>query len=518
MRLTLRQLVWVLILPALAACNGSGNLPEGQVRTTEGIVEGTPAMIENVRAWRGIPYAEPPVGDKRWTAPEPPTVWEGVRAGDAFGNRCIQTNPWPDMIWNSPAESEDCLYLSVWAPVDAKKLPVMVWIHGGGYVAGSGDENRHDGSVLASKGVVLVTINYRLGLMGFLAHPELTAESGRSASGNYGLMDMVAALKWVRTNIEGFGGDPGNVTIFGESAGSYAVSALMASPLANGLFHRAIGQSGGHFADGGLSLPNLQSAETAGASYASSVGANSLAELRAIPPADLQTAIGPNAMRFTAILDGYVLESDPRSVFESGAQNSVPLMAGWTSAEIKGWRATLPQLQAAMAQRFDDDLTEAMTFYPASNDAEAVKAATMMASDAFTVFPTWKWLELQAASGEPHVYRYLFDQVMATPDGPVPADDVGAGHATDIPFVFNTLESTGNPVSDADRTVADLMASYWTNFARSADPNGPGLPEWPAWGADPPKRLMRLTGESRAETESDRARFEFLDRLYSRSR
>ncbi len=514
---TVRPLLLFLALVLVASCT-EAPLPDGTVRTRQGLVSGTTSNIEGVRAWLGLPYAAPPVGDMRWKAPAAPAPWDSVRAADAFGNRCIQTNPWPDMIWNSPAESEDCLYLNVWAPESAEAAPVMLWIHGGGYFAGSADENRHDGSVLASKGVVLVTVNYRLGVMGFLAHPELTAESARGASGNYGLLDMIAALGWVRDNIASFGGDPGNVTIFGESAGSFAVSALMSSPLAAGLFHRAIGESGGHFGGSALSLSTLGMAETNGAGFAESRGAATLAELRATEPSDLVGSAGPNGPRFGPIIDGYVLPEDPETLFETGGQNKVPLLAGWNSAEIKGWQPSAEELRGALRQRFPSDYEAAAALYPASDPAETVRSATDFAGDNFLVYSTWKWIELHASTGGQPVYRYLFDQVMATPAGPVPDDDPGAAHATDIPFVFNTLESTGNPVSDADRAVADLMASYWANFARSGDPNGPGLPDWPAWTAEGPRHVMRLNASASAEPESDRARFDFLDGLQGRDR
>ena len=220
-----RPSFFVIFLIALTLFPGM--LPADPVRTEQGLVQGIPSRADGVTMYLGLPYAVPPVGKLRWQAPQPPSGWDGMRTADTFGNRCIQTRPYPDMIWNSAVESEDCLYLSIWAPVGGRDLPVMFWIHGGGFLSGSGDEKRHDGAVLASKGVALVTINYRLGAMGFLAHPDLTAESPHRASGNYALLDMIAALKWVRNNIAAFGGDPGNVTIFGESAGSYAISSLM---------------------------------------------------------------------------------------------------------------------------------------------------------------------------------------------------------------------------------------------------------------------------------------------------
>lgn len=487
-----------------------------QVRVAQGVLEGIDAARSGVRAFLGIPYAAPPVGNKRWAPPGPAASWHGVRSAGTFGNRCIQTHPWPDMLFQSAAESEDCLTLSVWTPAKrGDHLPVMVWIHGGGFFAGANDEKRHDGSALASKGVVLVAINYRLGVMGFLAHPELTAESPQHASGNYGLLDMIAALHWVHDNITAFGGDPKNVTIFGESAGSFAVSELMASPLARGLFHKAIGESGGAFRQGGLAVTTLAVAEGRGTEFATKVGARSLAELRATPPGKLIEAVG-NGPGFNPIVDGFVLPADPLEVFTQGRQAKVPLMAGWNSAEIKLPPTTVAAFEQQLATAFPQDLDSARAYYPAHDDREARLSAIALASDGFTVFGTWKWLELQAATGGVPVYRYLFDQPMPTETGPAPADDPGAAHAMDIEYEFETLDSRHLAWGDVDRRVADLTATLWTNFAKRGDPNGPGVPAWPAWSAPGQKQLMRINAAAAAEPERDRARFEFLDRLERR--
>ena len=484
-----------------------------QVRVAQGMLEGIDAAKPGVRAFLGIPYGAPPVGNRRWAPPEPAASWTGVRPAGTFGNRCIQTHPWPDMLFQSAAESEDCLSLSVWTPAQAgDRLPVMVWIHGGGFFSGASDEKRHDGSALASKGVVLVAINYRLGVLGFLAHPELTAESPRHASGNYGLMDQIAALRWVKDNIAAFGGDPNNVTIFGESAGSFAVSELMASPLAGGLFHKAIGESGGAFRQGGLSVSTLAAAEKRGSDFATAAGAKSLADLRALSPAQLVAAVG-NGPGFSPNLDGYVLPADPLEVFTAGHQAKVPLMAGWNSAEVKLPPTTAAAFEQQRATAFPQDLDSARLFYPAHDDREARLSAIALASDGFTVFGTWKWLELQAATGGVPVYRYLFDQPMPTDTGPAPADDPGAAHAMDIEYEFGTLDSRHLAWGDVDRKVADLTATLWTNFAKHGDPNGPGVPQWPAWSAAGQKQLMRINAHAAAEPERDRSRFLFLERV-----
>ena len=487
--------------------------PDHQVRVAQGVLQGIDATKPGVRAFLGIPYAAPPVGNKRWVAPQPPASWQGVRPAGKFGNRCIQTHPFPDMLFQSAAESEDCLTLSVWTPATAgDHLPVMFWIHGGGFFSGASDEQRHDGSALASKGVVLVAINYRLGVLGFFAHPELTAESPHHASGNYGLLDMIAALHWVHDNIAAFGGDKNSVTIFGESAGSFAVSELMASPLARGLFHKAIGESGGAFRQGGLSIQTLAAAERRGGEFATRAGATSLAELRATPPVRLIEAVG-NGGGFSPILDGYVLPADPLEIFSRGRQAKVPLMAGWNSAEVKLPPTTVAAFEQQLGTAFPQDLDSARALYPARDDREARLSAIALASDNFTVFGTWKWLELHAATGGVPVYRYLFDQPMPTDSGPPPADDPGAAHAMDIEYEFETLDSRHLAWSDVDRRVADLTATMWTNFAKRGDPNGPGVPVWGAWNAPGEKRLMRINANAASEPDRDRARFEFLDRL-----
>jgi para-nitrobenzyl esterase len=490
-----------------------------QVTVTGGTVEGVPVGTTGVRRFLGIPYAAPPVGGKRWTAPEPVAPWPGIRSAATFGNRCIQTTPFPDMVFRSPAESEDCLNLSVWTPAVAPtdRLPVMVWIHGGGFFSGASDEGRHEGTALARKGVVLVAINYRLGVLGFLAHPELTAESGRQASGNYGLLDQIAALRWVRDNIARFGGDPENVTVFGESAGSFSVSALMASPLTDGLFHKAIGQSGAYFSSTTLPPLPLARAEADGLEFGRTAGAASLAELRAKTPADLVKSTGPVPTRFAPIADGHVLATDPWDVFASGRQRHVPLLAGWNSAESKRPPTTIAALRAELQKQFPNDLAEALQAYPTSSDLEARVSATALASDNFIGYNTWKWIEVHAATGRAPVYRYLFDHVVPTSTGAPAPDDPGAGHATDIEFVFDALDSRTLAWREVDRRVAAQMVDYWTNFAKTGNPNGPSLPHWPAWSPET-RQLMRIRDTSAAEAEQHRSRYELQDRVERRTR
>ncbi len=461
-----------------------------QVRVAGGLLEGTAGSQPGIRAFLGVPFAVPPVGPLRWKAPEPAAKWTGVRKADQFGNRCMQTNPFADMVFHG-AESEDCLYLNIWTPAKAatERLPVMVWIHGGGYTSGSGDEPRHDGTVLAGKGVIVVTINYRLGVLGFLAHPELTAESAHKASGNYALMDQVAALRWVHDNIAAFGGDAAKVTIFGESAGSLSVSAMMATPLAKGLFAGAIGESGAHF--GGTMTPaTLAQAEKWGADFGTSVAAKSLAQMRAVPAAALIKAAAASKTKFWPIVDGYVFPADPWDIFAQGKQAHVPLLAGWNSAEQKfsvRRAPTAAAFEATLSKQFPDDLDAAKKAYPYGDDArQTLLSAVALASDNFIAYSTWKWIDVQTATGKAPVYRYLFDQIIPTATGDAPAGDPGAAHATDIEYVFSTLDSKKLAWRDSDRKTADLMTSYWTNFAKSGNPNGTGLAQWPSYDAKEP--------------------------------
>lgn len=490
-----------------------------QVRVAQGTLEGTTGSLPGIRAFLGVPYAKPPI---RWTAPQPAASWTGVRKADEYGNRCFQTTPFPDMVFQSPAESEDCLYLNVFTPAKSasERLPVMVWIHGGGYFSGASDERRHDGSVLASKGVIVVTINYRLGVLGFLAHPELSAESSRKTSGNYGLLDQVAALQWVHENISAFGGDPGKVTIFGESAGSLSVSAMMATPLTKGLFQRAIGESGGHFGVPGSSMApaSLAQAEKWGVEFAASAGAKNLAELRAMPAAGFAKLIATAPTKHWPIVDGYVFPADTWDIYAQGKQAHVPLLAGWNSAEMKmGAPADAAALDAALQKQFPNDLAAARKAYAAADTRTAKLSGVALASDNFIAYSTWKWIEVHSATGGSPVYRYLFDHIIPTATGDPAADDPGAAHATDIEFVFSTLETKKLAWRDSDRKMAEILVNYWTNFAKTGDPNGSGLPNWPTYTSST-RQVMRLTVKPAVEAEKDRARYELQDLVASRPR
>jgi para-nitrobenzyl esterase len=493
---------------------GAATRSPDRVKIDTGTVEGAHTADGGVRIFKGIPFAAPPVGALRWKAPEPAPRWRGVRPATEFGSRCMQGRVFADMVFRDSGASEDCLTLNVWTPAaPAARLPVMVWIYGGGFAAGATSEPRQDGEQLARKGVVVVSFNYRLGVFGFFSHPELARESHHEASGNYGLLDQVAALRWVSKNIRAFGGDPDNVTIFGESAGSMSVSALMASPLTRGLFRRAIGESGAFFGSATLPLKPLEESYAAGRSLAESVNPSSLTALRAMPAEDLlQTASRPNAFRFAPNVDGYFLRESVESAFASGRQHRVPLLAGW-NADESGYQGVLAQLEPTrenFAERvraqFGAHADDVLRVYDVASDEHTKGVARDLASDRFIGFSTWKWIDVHAATGGAPVFRYQFDQP------PPVTPPRGAYHSAEIEFVFGTLASKDLPWRPEDTKVSDIMSSYWTNFAKSGNPNGPGLPEWPAFDRTN-RSVMHLAAETRAAQEAHRERYEVLDRI-----
>jgi para-nitrobenzyl esterase len=513
---------WVLLGALACAVSplSAQTLRHVQQRISSGIIEGVVSADGKVRTFKGIPYAQPPVGELRWKAPQPVQPWTGVRAAIDYGPRPMQGRIFDDMVFRDAGPSEDCLYLNLWLPEDQphQKLPVMVWIYGGGFAAGATSEPRQDGGNLCQKGVLVVSMNYRLGVFGFLAHPELTKESAHHASGNYGLMDQIAALQWVHDNIAAFGGDPDNVTIFGESAGSFSVSALMASPRARGLFHQAIGESGAFFGTS-LAQQDLARGEAMGRQFVETAfGPTSLAGLRAKPAADLLAAALKQPRRwFSPIIDGDVLPADSRTIYGSGRQAHVPLLAGWNRDE-GGYRGffgeaapTLANYQARARERFGDRADAFLRAYPATTDAEAKRAAADLAGDDFIGFSTWKWLELHRQTGGSPVYRYHFEQTLPlTPEAQPGAEPV-APHASEIEFVFRVLSSRPLPWRSEDHQVSELMASYWTNFAKTGNPNGHGLPDWPQYRPDDGFQVMHLQVPATASRDDQRGRYEFLD-------
>jgi para-nitrobenzyl esterase len=471
-----------------------------------------------VRVYKGVPYAAPPVGPLRWRAPEPVAAWTGVRSTHGFGGHSVQGVVWDDIDLSGAATAEDCLYLNVWtpaAPGENARLPVMVWIHGGGFVVGSGAEPRYDGARLAARGIVVVTVNHRLNALGFLAHPELTAESDHRASGAYGFLDLVAALQWVQRNIAAFGGDPDKVTIAGESAGSHATSALMASPLAKGLFARVIGESGAMFASPTRAPASREQAEAAGLDFMRRLGADSLAEMRALP-ADAILAAAPG-LGFRPIIDGWFLPRSPAEIFAARQHSDVPLMAGWNKDE--GFNFTL--LQGADAKRAYADLARAifgertealLKHYPDGSPDTAAASARALGGDLVIIHPTWAWIEAQKQSGRAEIFRFRFDRAPLTPQGwfgERDSRDAGAFHAGELLYVFDNLHAHPWLIEDADRALAKLASSYWVNFVRNGDPNGNDLPHWPSHRSegDP---VMALDSPHKAGPEEWRERHVFL--------
>jgi para-nitrobenzyl esterase len=485
----------------------------GPVRVEQGQLAGTPGKAPGVQVYRGIPFAAPPVGDLRWKAPQPPAPWQGIREAKNFGNACWQTQYPAGSIYQAklPPLSEDCLYLNVWTAAKSAQdhMPVMVWIHGGGFTRGSGSGDTYDGENLARKGVVVVTINYRLGVFGFFAHPALTAESARHSSGNYALLDQIAALQWVKKNIAAFGGNPDSVTIFGESAGSWAVNALMASPLAKGLFHRAIGESGGLFAP----MKDLAEAEKAGESLASSLHAteNSLKALRALSAEELLNA-GDTPIA-SAIVDGWVLPADVQTIFSQGKQNDVHLLVGsnadeGTTLAPQGAKVTSEVFIGQIRQRYGSQAEQFLKVYPAASDSEAVASFYAAYRDQVFGWEMRTWARMAAQTGRHSVYLYYFSH---RPPGPQ-SSRLGAFHACELPYVFGNF-IWPFPWEEEDRKLSDAVSTYWVNFARTGDPNGEGLVKWPAW-SPASEQALEFGDHINIHSQVNKPGLDFFDSYY----
>jgi para-nitrobenzyl esterase len=511
------------------------------VKTANGVLEGTVNPATSVRMFKGVPFAQPPLGNRRWKEPQPPESWAGVRKADQFGPRCPQRSVFGDMNFRSNGMSEDCLYLNVWTPAKSAnaRLPVLVYFYGGGFMAGDGSEPRYDGESLATKGIVAVTMSYRLDIFGFFSHPELTKESPHHASGNYGLLDQQAALVWVKKNIAAFGGDPNKITIGGESAGSLSVSAHMASPLSKDLIAGAIGESGSFM--GTLSPTTQADAEQAGVKFATTVGADSLAALRAMTVEQLLAETGKRGgVRFSTIVDGYFLPQPVRQIFADGKQAHVPLLVGWNSQEnpargVLGDAEPTPENFAAAVRRlYPDDADAALKAYAATTNEQVLDAATALASDRFIGYSTWVWSNLCEKTGNKPVFRYYYARprpamrpemgnaeaglaggvVRGNGNAPPRPPARGAVHSAEIEYALGNLAT--NKVyawTDGDYKVSRTMEEYFANFIKTGDPNGSKLPKWPAANSDRSVPVMMIDVESRAEPEKHRDRYEFLDRL-----
>ncbi|MFN8241751.1 MAG: carboxylesterase family protein [Bacteroidales bacterium] len=468
----------------LLSCNsGSEQNPERKVEG--GVIAGF--VKEGVNVFMGVPFAAPPVGELRWKEPQPVIPWEGVRQCVKPPASAMQARPLPFMMWSkefmAPEEplSEDCLYLNIWTASRNKKdrLPVIVWIHGGGFTGGSGTVPLYDGTEMAKKGVVFVTINYRLGVFGFLAHPWLSAESTRKVSGNWAILDQIESLKWINKNIAAFGGDPGNVTIAGQSAGSFSVNALMVSQLARGLFHRAIGQSGGMFMREGL-VNNLKAGEDAGVKYVERTRAKSLGELRQIP-ADTLIRI---ASRWGILTDSVVVVPAP-DAFGSGTQNDVPLISGWNADDgVSFGPSQKAEAYVSNAKRVYGDKAEAyLEFFPGKTDEEAA-ASQKIFSQLFFGYHNYTWAKMQSKTGKNKAWLYYFTHV------PPGEPNYGAFHSAEFGYALNTLKLWNRPFTKTDFDLSEAMSTYWVNFARTGDPNGAGLPVWPAFDSAKPELMI----------------------------
>ena len=482
------------------------------VTVTGGQIAGTVNKEGDVRIFKGIPFAAPPVGDLRWKAPQPVKPWQGVRKGDEFGPSPMQGSPAPFGPWSAEylipkaPISEDCLYLNVWtgAKSTKEKMPVLVWIYGGGFNSGGAGVPLYDGEATAKKGVVFVSANYRVGPFGFFALPELTKESGHNASGNYGLMDQIAALQWVKQNIAQFGGDPNNVTIAGQSAGSMAVNCLVASPLAKNLFKKAIAESGAGFA---RPYPTLQQAEEAGLKTMQSIGASSLADLRALSADEIlkkgQGGRGP-------IIDGYVLPQSIADIFAANKQNDVALLTGWNEDEGMsfGPPKKADEYRKQIEQQYGADAPGFLKHYPGTTDTEAARSQLNLSRDMIFGAQNYAWANVQSKQGKP-VYVYRFTRKL-----PATGEYAryGAFHTGEVAYAYDNLkfvDRTLRPLEPKDDELAKTISTYWVNFMKAGNPNGKGLPQWPAYSTND-KQVMMLGDDVQAKPLPDAASLDFL--------
>ena len=485
---------YIALLVLILSAGACGSPPmTTTVEVTGGTIEGVEQ--DGMFIYKGIPFAAPPVGELRWKAPEPVDPWTDVKKVDTFGPACMQA---ANSMGNTAPVSEDCLYLNVWTPAkkQGEKIPVLFWIYGGGFSGGSTSTPMYDGTGFAKKGLVFVSVAYRVGPFGFLAHPELSRESGKG-SGDYGLEDMIAGLEWVQENIAEFGGDPSDVTIFGHSAGGAAVNMLAASPVTKGLFNHVICMSGGSFGPlltsnqtgAGMRIPALNVAESTGEEFLKKLGAADIKAARALSAEEIQNGLagGMGGMRFQPAADGYVIPGDLYSIYEAGRFNDTPILLGNTSEEgasMGGNRNVTPEeFEKQIRSQYGSYADAILSAYPHSTDAEATKASRELRQST-SAWNTWTWARLQSEKGQGKAFEYIFDYHPGR-------TDVGSGHGSDVPYAFQTLSSgrQGEPNPEA-LELSDMISSYWVNFAKSGDPNGQGLPEWPAFTEDDQKVMM----------------------------
>ena len=494
------------------AAVGSG-APAEPIKTDSGFVDGV--EVNSVRVFKAIPFAAPPVGVLRWRAPQPVPTWSRVRKAEKFGPACPQVGSYPP---ESPPEpmSEDCLYLNVWTPASMtrEKLPVMVWIYGGSLQNGSASTPLYSGDRLGQRNVILVTVNYRLGALGFLALQALGKESGTGRSGNYGLLDQIAALQWVHRNIGAFGGDPERVTVFGQSSGSISVSALVTSPLTKGLFQRAIGESGGLFEPVNLD-PGFwpAGADKQGEEFAARIGAPTLARLRQLSTAELFRL--PFNAHF--VIDGFVLKKPPFDVYRDGEQNDVDLLVGSNADEgqlfLAGKSVTVDNFSQILSADFPKPIVWLMRPKPGASNSEARASAAAFEGDMRFRWDMWTWARLAADAGRKKVFFYQFSRTPPFPSGNR-YFGMRATHGMEMPYVFDHLDQQVLPWTPQDRTLASVISAYWTNFATSGDPNGPGLPKWPDFRTSQ-RQLMLLGEQIRAAPIPYEHQLQSVNRVYT---
>jgi para-nitrobenzyl esterase len=542
----MKRLVMVAFGCVLFAAGTAAAANFDPVKIDTGMVSGVDgSSVASVRAYKGLPFAAPPVGENRWRAPQPAAKWDGVRKADAFGAPCTSgpapagrgggrggrgaapapgAAPVARPAPREPQRSEDCLYLNVWtsAARATDKRPVMVWIYGGGFTGGSGGLAWYDGENLASKGPVIVTLNYRLGALGFMAHPDLAKESGHPGSGNYGMMDAIAALQWVKRNIAAFGGDPNNVTVAGESAGAIMVGALVGSPQAKGLFHRAIAESGGWM---GLTMGRMRSsadAEAAAVKAVEAMGATSIAELRARPLEQLTGLPGGASL----LIDGYLIPEDLSITFRNGKQNAVDVLTGSNQDEANfgvcpgaglngrggAARTTVDAFKASAQRKYGDQADQFVRLYGVASDADAARAAHQACADEIN-WNMRQWAAAQAKLGK-KAYTYFFTHTPTVNGAPSPQ---GATHTAEISYAWNNPKGQATQTwNDVDTKLADMMSSYWVNFITKGDPNGSGLPPWPQFKDLSKSKVMVLGDTPTAETAVPAPKLAVFDAAYAR--
>ncbi|GGA02702.1 carboxylesterase/lipase family protein [Dyella caseinilytica] len=514
----------VLIINAAAfgAYSVLASEPPPVASIASGQVSGTYDAKTGLNEFKGIPYAAPPLGPLRWKPPQPVASWTGLRPADHFGPRCMQREIYKDMVFRSDGMSEDCLYLNVWAPAQPTngKLPVLVYFYGGGFTEGDGSEHRYDGASLAQHGIVVVTVNYRLDVFGFLALSALADESPEHATGNYGLLDQNAALRWVQRNIVAFGGNSSQVTIGGESAGSMSVSAQMASPLSKGLMQRAIGESGAML--GNLKPGPLTLAEREGENFEKRAGATSLDQLRETSADKLLEIAGEKGVPdFKPTVDGYFLSRSPESIYAAGEQAHIPLLVGSNSQEgyytsvLADLAPTPENYRDAMKRRLGKQAIDALKLYPGDTETEVKASATAFASDQFIAFSTWCWMDLQRRTGGAPVYYYYFTKARPAKRDGSAALDAGAVHSGEIEYALGNL--SGNQVyawTAADDHVSSIMEGYWASFIKTGNPNTRELPNWPAATSKDHGILRQVIGvDTHVTVDQGAARYEFLKRV-----